>query len=1323
MNLFPDDHRSVYSTGRTVSRLRDFDDFSMDSPYSGRRPSSHTAYIPQPTSPGSLESSPRRTLYGEHHLPSFHHDHLHHQEHDQLGINTLQPNTQRRERAREALIRRNLCDFNVSVDSAATNSVSSRTGTTEVKTDQTVVQNFANRDSSDVHGNSRSNQSLHSNQSGKSEDPDSVDHLSSEENLSHESYDLLEAQEEEAQINTFSENIKTVLSRSELSFDNSISYTLPASIPHTPSRTQDEEDDFCMQNENECREDINSNVNSKGKMNSHSSTHSSRLSINSSGMSTSPLPDSNHLQEPVSILNRRRSSGSGSQKSKSSKGSKSGSGSRSGSRLSLKESLATSQNCFEGHEIHMEENISSNPNSQYFQSSSAKSKLDSGRNGNKGKEENRSSGMHETLIFQSPTNIKYFSSQISPQPFNSRTLPGKKRREQSPIIFTRGKLSVDCSSNSSSSHASPRISRPKSLDFSVVALHDLPRKTAYSYRDDTIDQNDFEDSSSALSVQNELNYASSSDVPPTPENPELPVIVGGGRVGYVNAKTFTHCNHKQGQMSNSHREERIYDIPEGIERMNRQDPNSSLSESADTDKPKFSIDQAKFKSYLEISGKFSSEDSESVSNRPVYKPVTGSGKQQQRVLTKVSSTESESNPSNNSVPAAVQFDSDTLSLPLDLLSPPMESESSTAMVDSESLPAPPQFGSNKDDTDVEEDATPKGEDITPDSLDICTDTNTMKKKKKTPVSPAIVPENKPVRQESTYETRAEAILESQSTIESFNGDVLEPRQPVSPDPIPVYSGRRESVLLRALDTFDSFNLEHEFPITRRQDSTTLGRQESTYEDRAEAMLEKQLTTESFTSQNSIDDNVFVDHPMLLEAQDSALGKSRDTVLESQSTFESFTTECEVLITKREESTYEERAEALLESQNTIDSFTTEVPNDDINEYDMDNIDTREDSVISVGNLPTIIGSGGEIMIADMYVRQVCSNDSVSTNGESEFDAVPFIDDGFDPNNPTECTCDQDVCYGNIIPPPMQLPESVYLPPTRSSSGSSFDCPPPPDLSDEALTPVPEAPFMDFPISGPYDMDEPPEAFSNDDFGTYILPPKPLIFRDGFHGPFPQRTLSRISEKSSNESASPQSDGPAVLFGGDNTSVSDQDEPNYTTSEDNENAPSISSDLPENMANPLDGCPIGEDIHVEYNNGHSPVSSNVDSPKVTEFTQIEQDTIDEDLDDTNAEEIKTEERISPPPVELPPDTTSISSENNATNKDSEGSLHDSMEILEDVNTIDHFENDEKHIHRELLDEEYEDRKEAGVPAYLVVNIDASENSGRYVVNEGSEELMF
>ena len=1269
MNLFPDDHRSVYSMGRTVSRLRDFDDFSMDSPYSGRRPSSHTAFVPQPSSPGSIESSPRRTLYGEHHLPNFHHDHLHHQEHDQLGVNTLQPNTQRRERAREALIRRNQCDFNISVDSAATNSISSMTGTTEMRTDQTVLQNFPGR--TEAQGNIseiRSDQSLNSNISDKSEDRNSVEHLSSEDNLSHDSYDLID-KEEEAQVNTYSENMKTVLSRSELSFDNSLSYSLPVSVPHTPNRAQVHVENYSSNNEK--REDINSNSNTKGKINSNSSTQSSRLSINSSMMSTSPLADSNHLQEPTATLSRRRSSGSCSQKSnKSSKGSKNDNSPRNGSKVNLKEN-AEDSNCFEGHEIHMEEANSQQHGPSFYQRNRCKQEVI--RNVGKVRNECRDSGMHEGLIFQSPTNLKYFSPHINPLTFSSKTLPGRKRRDQSPVIFTRGKLSADCSSNSSSSHASPRLSRPKSLDFAMVAFHDLPRRTAYSYRDDTIEQPDFDDSSSALSVQNELNYASSSDVPQTPENSELPNVGGLNRT-FINSKSVYSPRQNM-------KEERIYDIPEGIER--------DFSPSYEN---KNVMNTATFKSYLAISGKVSSEDSESVSNRQIFKVLPPA-----RVLKKFSSTESESAPSINSVPAAVQFDSDSLSLPLDLLSPPMESESSTALVESESLPAPPQFGSNKDDTDIDEDVTPKGEDLTPDSLDVCSDTNTMKKKKKMDLPSDEPVLNRPKRQESTYETRAEAILESQLTVESFNGD-LAPMVPQveSEDYVPSTTRRRESVLLRALDTFDTFSFEHEFPVTRRQ--------ESTYEDRAEAMLEKQLTVDSFTSQNSMDDNVFADHhaPLLFESQDSALGASRETVLESQSTFESYTTECEVLVTKREESTYEARAEAMLESQNTIDSFTVEVPNEEI---DADYFDNNDQPDLS-DDLQTQLQAANskEMIMADLYVRQNGGN--VHSFPDSVEDEVFESEDA---NN--ECRCNDVHCYKNMYPQQMHNAENVYIP----SEQNSFDCPPPFDLGlDDKPSCIPRE-YLDFP-GDPFDMDEPPPPFPPEDFVPYVIQNQaPLLFREGFHGSFGQRTLSRISEKSSNESVSQHSDVPPPVFN-DNTSVSDQEEPNYTTSEDNDNAPSISSDLPENMAHPLENQfnPSFDDMKVEYQEGDS---STHESLKVTEYTQVDQDTLEEeDLDDTNADEIKTEERISPP-MDLPPDvTTSISSENEVCNKDSEGSLHDSMEILEDINTADHFDHDPKQFEVAEFDK-------AGKAEELGSFLSDVSEDGRYVVTEGSDELMF
>ena len=70
-----------------------------------------------------------------------------------------------------------------------------------------------------------------------------------------------------------------------------------------------------------------------------------------------------------------------------------------------------------------------------------------------------------------------------------------------------------------------------------------------------------------------------------------------------------------------------------------------------------------------------------------------------------------------------------------------------------------------------------------------------------------------------------------------------------------------------------------------------------------------------------------------ELNDPNFTNRRDQILESQSTFESFTTECEVLVTKRQESTYEERAETVLESQNTIESFTNEVSNEEVFDHE------------------------------------------------------------------------------------------------------------------------------------------------------------------------------------------------------------------------------------------------------------------------------------------------------------------------------------------------------------------------------------------------------
>ena len=1134
--------------------------------------------------------------------------------------------------------------------------------------------------------------SHHSLHSGKcDEDQNSDDHLSSEDNLSHESYDLLD-KEEEAHMNTFSENIKTVLSRSEISFDNSLSY----SIPHTPSKIPTIDDNVIHDIDQSChssyREDlINSNLNC------HSST-SSRQSINSSGLSTSPLPE--HLAA------RRRSSGSAniSLRSKNSKDCQSSlkSSEMKSERVSLREGHFLSEDCsdgFHGHEIHMETSASQTcrPDKINNKNHQQQSARDPGRD----------SGMHENLIFQSPTNIKYFSPQIHQQSFSSRTLPNRRRRDKSAVVFTTGKLSVDCSSASSSSHASPRMCRPKSLDFSVVALQDLPGTDAYSYRDDTIEQQDFEEnSSSAFSVHN--NYASSSDVPQTPELAACHSSRAPSSGKQI--QTFNSSKH-QSFPFHGLKQERIYDIPEGIER-DEIPENSPLSASTETrvdlqnivsEKPK------SYKNYFEISRKFSSEESESTSHKPKLKILPPP-----RVLKKVSSTESESAISNNShhsIPA-VQFDSDTLSLPLDLISPPLESESSTAMVESESLPAPPQFGSNKDDTDIEEDVTPRGEETNSE----CQDHNgvnlfLLEQPEKSKFGFRVAPQAlqnielmPPARQDSTYETRAERMLESQLTrVDTFTDDHSQhqhrAREIVDLDKEMLSSMRHENILLKALDSYDSFSKD-QFPVS----STTSGsRQDSlTYEESAESALEKQTTIESFTSQMSGDNDVFYDQSIenkVQELNDPNFTNRRDQILESQSTFESFTTECEVLITKRQESTYEERAETVLESQSTIESFTNEVPTDEVFEHEP----ACSESSFLHEDCETQIEKTDEELVAEMYVRHIRDPDC-------EIDSVPFMDDSFDGDlvisSGLKVACGQGdtIIYNNFV----KLPSEESVEPVQSEAAVG---------SDESVT-------------GAYDT-EPPPPLPPDDFGTFTVPHEPLYFRDGFRGSFPMRTLSRISEKSSNESASTPSDTPAAQY-----DHSDHEQ-NYTTSEDNENAPSISSDLPENMAPEEDSViPAGlEDVQVEFGCD----SSQEESVKNTECTQLDQDTLEdsdeEDLDETNAEEIKTEER------DLPADfraelTNSITSENEVTNKDSDGSLHDSMEILEEVNTEDRFDHD---LHRRSLEGSEDSQHQiqwrvtrpksnmktcqATKPALLKKpSVSLSENSGKYVVTEGTEEII-
>ena len=208
--------------------------------------------------------------------------------------------------------------------------------------------------------------------------------------------------------------------------------------------------------------------------------------------------------------------------------------------------------------------------------------------------------MHENLVFQHPIRAKYFApkiyhpqSQVQVQQyvqnpnqlslhqttiaqnqFVSRTLPNQRRgvgvdigvtsggRAKSPVYFpSRNRQPGECSSGSSSSHASPRMSRPKSLEFTLSANAANEIQNASNRKDKTVDQqnrlqqiqHEYDDSSSAISalMANEPHYyaTSSSDVPQTPENPNTSLL----------------DNVKKGKQYYSHPEERIYDVPEGIE--------------------------------------------------------------------------------------------------------------------------------------------------------------------------------------------------------------------------------------------------------------------------------------------------------------------------------------------------------------------------------------------------------------------------------------------------------------------------------------------------------------------------------------------------------------------------------------------------------------------------------------------------------------------------------------------------------------------------------------------------------------------------------------
>ena len=799
---------------------------------------------------------------------------------------------------------------------------------------------------------------------------------------------------------------------------------------------------------------------------------------------------------------------------------------------------------------------------------------------------------------------------------NSRTLPSRRK---SPVYFSRRMGgNPECSSGSSSSHASPQIARPKSLEFAAVVNannyphDDLDSKKPGIVHAQPIDP--YDDSSSAINEQ-----LSSSDVPQTPENPNVtflpleagPVLIGCHQGAAMQLRLKQYYN----------KEERIYDVPEGIEGVTAPldiitspssssgitDPYLPISKNPPPTSvpppppahfksplPKVEIEPRKFQTLLNSMGPQDSTESADSNSARLFQIRTGKGSvqshystttlppPQRALLATMSSTESESALSARSAPTPISNpdqlikqqqlqqqkvsgsthekpeilieeilsdhqpqESESPPLQVNLISPPAEeSESSTAVLDSEGVPAPPPEFSGA----------------------------------------AIVSDDDP--QEAT--------------------DV---------------------------DEDDSQTQSHQIV------QATLAKPED---------LEDQIDHEK-------DDNLEV-----------------------------------------------------------------EAAEEESNENGQDNIEIVEEEEEDDG-------SSKVIKIADLYVKIEHENGSGSTisdegnTGSDIAEPVPYIDGELvaeeveqgEEREPAESV--EKVVEVCNLPTP-QHAEPVFIPPTPPTNLSKSSEPEheeinPPTIEEldeedhpeeEEVSPEEEVEIPPPPITH---CDLKPEPSIDSNSSSSPPPPPPLMVADngpptailnevGF--PFPPRALSRISEASSRNNPEPEIVSRSGSEGGPDT-MTDQ---NYTTSEDPEaNPPSLSSDLPENIADAGSSTSrvmraIAE-FEARANNTTSSGSKDLPSPPSsmintteeevtlegkTEVTLIEPDSLYLELNDptmindqaTSVDKIQAEDRI---PYDL-----SISSENEVTNNEddeeknenSEGSLHDSMEILEEIATEDHFD---------------------------------------------------
>jgi hypothetical protein len=635
----------------------------------------------------------------------------------------------------------------------------------------------------------------------------------------------------------------------------------------------------------------------------------------------------------------------------------------------------------------------------------------------------------------------------------------------------------------------------------AVPVTALPPKNAYSYRDDSLEQSlqmEYEDSSCSLPPANggavrrvpvargrgrgaaatraaldDMHYASSSDVPLTPDAPKPPPSL-------TKPTAFAETSLQEKSIRKLYYDdERIYDVPEGVEEefdsvddalvpsiaVNHFSPSSQY---APPIPPHHWMNHRRPPQHhglrhhrLPGGG---CEDSHL--QRRFGPPIAPCRQIGQQLLVNMSSTESESALSARSAPTPVGH-MDSLILhhgraefemhASGLISPPEESED-TPVLDSESLPAPPEFSGagvlvvsdaaatigdgTTDDKDLEDDNTNNG------ALGIGQDTDIEGE------------DDLSISRKSGPGADVQLCAAGEG-------------QHPSPSPTKKVLTFKEDEVSPDADLMEEMTTSQESTVRRRAPDS--------------------LATTTTTTTNELDADA-----------------------------------------------YERRNRATEDEVETDDGLLL-------------------DEVLTMESPPTVYGddesdtTNNDVKIAEMYVR---FGHASSTNGESEASSVPYIDDSERVDCPGCLKRDEANKQLALASQHSSADSDVLVEKHRlsiedreTSEGSSFDLafipPPPPiviesDENEQELEPIPES-------------SEEPSPPANEQQVAKI--------------PFPSRTLSRISEGGSfSDTNCPEETGDDDVMVDDRPTEEEDNtfsEPNITTSEDNENPPSLNSDLPEN----------------------------------------------------------------------------------------------------------------------------------------------------------------